>query len=383
MHILISTGDYSGHVYAKEFVQRFQKRYGFDVSWFGMGFSQLKEAGVDIVVDASKLQAHGLFEVIPQLTKLYRAFRTLIREAKKRRPVLALTFDFPEFHMKLGKVLRAEGIPVFQVVAPTVWAWRERRVHTLKKAFHHVFVIFPFEETFLQERGVPAQYIGHPLHDLVRVSQSRDEFLDMMGWDEGTFVLGLMPGSREQEVRRLFPVMLKAYELFRQHKPETRAFVIFSDSLPSTFVEKMKRFARLSDMFVFPPDDRYNAMANADLLFLCSGTVTLETVFVRTPALVLYKVHPLTWMIAKRIVHTPYISIPNILLRKRVLPELLQSEAQPERIVHEAMKLLEPDSLKNVFYNYEDVLNELGCEHAFDVLSHAVYEFLKKNDHVS
>ncbi|MCS7313452.1 MAG: lipid-A-disaccharide synthase, partial [Acidobacteria bacterium] len=225
---------------------------------------------------------------------------------------------------------------------------------------------FPFEETIFREAGIDTDYIGHPLLDLVRVSLGRAEFMAQQGWTPGAKVIGLLPGSRPAEVRRLLPVLLEAVRLLRVQR-DVQPFVVRAATIAEATVRSMAAVHGVPDLAVVTGPAKYDWMANADLLIVASGTATMEAMLVRTPMIVVYKLHPLNWWIARRLVRVRYASMVNILAGEMVVPELLQDACTPTAVARLALELLDrPDWRRRIIERYVDVIDSLGCLHAFE-----------------
>lgn len=361
-------------------VRALNEKLGIPIEWFGMGGIESRRAGVNLLVDSSRFQSHGLVEVLPHLLGLAQAFKTLVHAAEERRPDWAFLVDFQDFHLRLAWKLSRQGIPVVQMVAPTVWAWRENRVSALKERVSKLLVIYPFEEPLWKERGMDASFIGHPLMNSIQITMSREEFLASMNWHEPVRVVGLLPGSRTGEVKRLLPVMLQALEIWPSSLGTLRAFLVPAPTIPVELINAILHHHKGVDVAHIPPERRYNAMANADILLLASGTASLEAALVRTPAVILYRMNPLTWFIARHVVRVPYAGIVNILSRKIVQPELLQDRITPQAILDTVGQFLQnPNRLCSVFDDYTEVVDRLGCLHAFEEGPRIIAEFLNRH----
>jgi len=376
--VLVSAGELSGDLYARRMVEALRRRWGDTVRFWGMGGPEMAAAGVEVVVPMTDLQVHGVVEVLPNLVRLFRAFRRLVEETERRRPAWALLVDFQDFHLRLARELKRRGVRVIQMVGPTVWAWRPGRVKVLREVLDKLLVIFPFEEPIFREAGIDADYIGHPLLDIVRVSLGRAEFMAQQGWPPDTKVVGLLPGSRPSEVRRLLPVLLEAVRLLRATRP-VQPFVVRAPTVSETTVRSMAAAHGLPDLPTVSGPAKYDWMANADLLIVASGTATMEAMLVRTPMIVVYKLHPLNWWIARRLVRVRYASMVNILAGETVVPELLQAACTPTAVARLALELLDrPDRRRRIVERYLDVINSLGCLHAFEEGPRVIEETVRR-----
>jgi lipid-A-disaccharide synthase len=343
VRILVSAGEASGDMYAAQFVRSLRKHYS-SARFFGCTGARLREAGVETVIDSSKLSVVGLAEVVCHLPGIYAEYRRLLRHVREDPPDAAILTDSPDFHLRLARHLVNLRIPVYYLVAPQVWAWRQGRVRTIRERVRKLFCLFPFEEAWFREHGVDATYIGHPLACTVRPRFSKTDFFVRYGLRPDVRTLALLPGSRAGEALRHMPDVLAAVELLR------RKFALqvvlatpkgFGErQVYSTFTERMNA---LSIKVI--EDETWDVLAHADLALAASGTVTVEAAVLGTPMVTYYKVTQLTWWAGRRLVKAPYLSMVNLVADKLVVPELIQHDMTPETLAGAASELLE-DPLK-------------------------------------
>jgi lipid-A-disaccharide synthase len=343
VRILVSAGEASGDMYAAQFVRSLRKHYS-SARFFGCTGARLREAGVETVIDSSKLSVVGLAEVVGHLPGIYAEYRRLLRHVRENPPDAAILTDSPDFHLRLARHLVNLRIPVYYLVAPQVWAWRQGRVRTIRERVRKLFCLFPFEEAWFREHGVDATYIGHPLACTVRPRFSKTDFFVRYGLRPDVRTIALLPGSRAGEALRHMPDVLAAVELLR------RKFALqvvlatpkgFGErQVYSTFTERMNA---LSIKVI--EDETWDVLAHADLALAASGTVTVEAAVLGTPMVTYYKVTQLTWWAGRRLVKAPYLSMVNLVADKLVVPELIQHDMTPETLAGAASELLE-DPLK-------------------------------------
>lgn len=334
LRILVSAGEASGDLYASELVLALRRRCP-DAEFFGCTGPRMRAAGVRTVVDAAEIAVVGLAEVVSHLPRIYGVFRRLARAAAEARPAAAVLTDSPDFHLRLAAKLR--GTPVFQLVAPQVWAWRQGRVKQMRRDIARVLCIFPFEEEFFSSHGVPAAYIGHPLTRIVRPSQSKQEFFEKHGIPAGRLLVTMLPGSRVGEVGRHLPALADAARLLGPH-----ATVLLAT--PGGFAARAgERF--FSERVSAAPiqiveGQTWDAVAHADAALAASGTVTVETAILGTPMVTFYRVHPLSWTFGRHLVSVPHYTMVNLIAGRRIVPELMQNDMTGERLAAEALRLL-------------------------------------------
>jgi lipid-A-disaccharide synthase len=334
--LLLSAGEASGDMYAARLATALKQR--LDVAIFGMGGPQMRAAGVEIVTDYSEVSVVGITEVLKRLPSLFRAMRRLVDEAERRRPPLAILTDFPGFHLRLARRLRPKGVRNIYYVCPQFWAWRPWRVNLVRRRFAQALCIFPFEEKFYADAGVPVKFIGHPLVGNVKATLSRELFCKKYGLRDGTKILTILPGSRRGEIAHHVPVLVEALGQIRQNLSSPPEIVVAV--APGLDVAPLEaRFP--SDWRVrFIKEDAYNALAAADLAIVSSGTATVETALLGKPMIVVYRLSPLTAWVAKPLVRTKFFSMVNLIANRAVVPELIQHDFTPQRVAEEAEELL-------------------------------------------
>jgi lipid-A-disaccharide synthase len=337
--ILISAGEASGDLYASELVAELRRQMP-GVRFFGCAGERMKAAGVEPVVDAASLGVVGIFEVIAHIPRIYGEFRKLLAAARARRPALAILTDSPDFHLRLAKKLRAQGVPVVYLIAPQAWAWRKGRTRAMARDLARLLCIFPFEERFFRERGVAAHYIGNPLPQVVKPRMGVQEFFERnQPLDPSRPLITLLPGSRTGEIARHLPVLA---ETVRRLAPLTGAQ--FALALPAGAwlrlgPEKFKEpFSGLSIQLI--EGQTWDAMAQSRLLLAASGTVATEAAVIGIPMVTFYKVKPATWHLFRRFVDVPFFTIINLVAGRRVVPELIQDEMTAEGLVAAVLPLM-------------------------------------------
>ena len=344
---MIVAGEASGDEHAAA-VLREIRRLLPDAQAFGMGSAGLKDAGMELIVDAKEAASvMGLTEVFSSLHRLYGAFRSLLRAAEERRPDLAVVVDFPDFNLRLAKRLQAKKIPVVYFISPQIWAWRRGRIHQIRKFIRKVIPIFPFEESFYQEHGVDAEYLGHPFLDKPPLTVSRDQVLKSWNLDPDRPVIALLPGSRKAEVERLLPPMLEAYQLHRQARPGTQAVIPAAPGVDLAWL--YKQVEGIGDLAVVPGQCR-EALSTASVAVVASGTATLETALAAVPFVVVYRLSNFTFRLGKLLVRgVNHIAMPNLIGGKKIVEELLQDEANGRRIAEELEKIIgDPSRYKSI-----------------------------------
>ncbi|MGI8989804.1 MAG: lipid-A-disaccharide synthase [Bryobacteraceae bacterium] len=332
--ILISAGEASGDLYAALLVEELRRRWP-ETEFLGCVGPRLRRAGVRDVIRAESLAVVGLLEVVRHIPRIYRQYRKLLAAARQEKPELAILTDSPDFHLRVARRLHRWGVPVIYLVAPQVWAWRKGRLPLMRRVLTRLLCIFPFEEKFFREHGVPVTYIGHPLAGLVRPSMAKPDFFRKHGLPDERPLIAVLPGSRRGEAARHLPELLGAIELIRKERPATFVLPASSNTGTAFFRERIGE----SGIQVIE-GEAWDAIAHADLALAASGTVTVEAALLGTPMIAFYRVNPLSWLIGKMLVRVPFFSMVNLIAERKIVPELMQSDMTARRIGDEANSLL-------------------------------------------
>ncbi len=343
MRILISAGEASGEFYGAELIHALRRPISGDpsnpsIDFFGVGGDRMRDAGCELLVDAREIAEVGIVEVVKHIPTIYRRFREVVHQAEKRRPDAAVLIDFPDFNLRLARELHQRGIPVIYYVSPQLWAWKQRRIERVRKYVQQMLVIFPFEEKFYRERGIAAEFVGHPLADLPRPTTTRLHFAAEYQIDPQRQWVALLPGSRRGEVARIFPVLLEAAKLLG---PEYVYTVPVASTLDAGWVAEFLR--DYSGPPITLTQDARATLLHARGAAVCSGTSTLEAALIGTPFAMVYGVAPLTWALGRRLVKVDRFAIVNLIAERDVVPELVQDGFTPERVAEELRSIL-PDS---------------------------------------
>ncbi len=351
--IFISAGEASGEYYGALLIASIRQQLatkGITAELFGMGGPRMVDAGLDQVVRSEDMAVMGVTEVIVHLPRIYRELRKLRRSIRERRPEVAVLIDFPDIHFDLARELHRLGIPVIFFVSPQIWAWKKHRIELVRRFVDRMLVIFPFEESFYREHGIEAEFVGHPLAELAVPFTPREQFAAENGLDPGRTWIALLPGSRLGEIRDHLPVMMKAArELmlpkFAAAHPTDYEFLV--PLAPTLDTAQRGKVSRLIQKCGCGPelrvvDDARSALHHARVSVVASGTATVEAALIGNPFVVIYRVSPLTYAVAKRVVKVPHVAMANLIAGKRVVPELIQHDFTASNIVQELRQLL-PD----------------------------------------
>ncbi len=358
--ILIVAGERSGDIFGAGLARALVARLP-GAEFFGCGGDAMRQAGVNTVVDAHTIAIAGITEVVKGIPRVYRAFHQLLEEVDHRHAQLAILIDFPDFNLRLAKRLKKRRIPVVYFVSPQVWAWRKGRVQKLKKRISKMIVIFDFEEEIYKNAGVPVEYVGHPLIDMVRPHQAREEFFAKVGLDSSVQTIALLPGSRQSEVSANLPVMLKAATRLTVRR-KLQFVLAIAPTIDPHWLE-----TTLLECYVGRATVRtavhatYDALQHAEVTVVASGTATLEAALRERPMVVVYRVSALTWLVGKILVNVPYYSMVNILAGRELVPELMQGNFNPVNLATQVEYLLDhPEARQEMIKGYQAVKKRMG-----------------------
>ncbi|BCS52429.1 lipid-A-disaccharide synthase [Geobacter sp. SVR] len=339
--IMIVAGEASGDIYGAELAREALK-LDPHLSFFGIGGARMREAGVETLVDSADMAVVGLVEVLKHFDVISSAFITLKRILLNDPPDILVLIDYPGFNLRLAKVARKSGVKVFYYISPQIWAWRQGRVKKIARLVNHMAVILPFELPFYQGAGVPATFVGHPMLDLVKVEMNRAAAATSFGLDPQQKIIGLFPGSRKNEIERLLPVIVAAAGLLRDRFPGVQFVLPLASTLRADHITPQLKAAGLN---VTITHERIHDLIRAcDAVISVSGTVTLEIALVETPMVIIYKLSPLTYQLAKRLVKIDNIGLCNIVAGETVVQELIQEQANPVAIAAEIGRFLDDDA---------------------------------------
>jgi lipid-A-disaccharide synthase len=366
--ILISAGEASGDMYAARLAEALRARA--DVHLFGMGGPRMREAGVELIADCGEVSLVGIVEIAKKLPTLNRVWKRLIGESERRKPRFAILTDFPGFHLRLARALKRQGVQNVYFVCPQFWAWRPWRANLVRRRFVRGLCIFPFEQDWYRTRGVPADFIGHPLVGNVAVKRSRAEFAASLGLDASKPIIALLPGSRAGEIAHHMPPLVQSCHLIA----EGRRVQFVLALAPGMSQSRISSYLTAEVPMHVVEDATYDALGAADVTIVSSGTATVEAALMDTPMIVIYRLAPVTAAIARCLVRAPMFAMVNLIAGKRVVPELVQNDFTPARVASEVIRLLDsPEARSEMRRNLASVREKLGppgaIERAADIIT--------------
>ena len=350
LKIGIVVGEVSGDTLGAKLIRSFREQ-GIDAEFEGIGGPQMLAEGFKSYYPMDILSVMGIVEVLKDIKKLF-AVRDGLVETWTKDPVdVFIGIDAPDFNLRLSKSLKQKQLPIktVQYVSPSVWAWRQGRVHGIKACIDLVLCLFPFEKAFFKKWDVPAAFVGHPLASQLPLNNELAEAQAELGLDPTQKYIALLPGSRRGEIERLGPLVLDAAKILHQKYPDY-TFLIPAinemrkqqiENLLAQYPDSLKAHIRLMENTSSESKIGRQVMNASNIIALASGTATLEAMLLHRPMVTFYKLHWLTYQIAKLMVKIPYFSLPNIIAGKKVIQELIQSEATPENLAAEIEKLMD------------------------------------------
>jgi len=340
--ILLSAGEASGDLHGATLCRALRELHP-GVRLIGMGGSRMAAAGMEVVADVSGHAVVGTSEALGRIPRLYRAYRLLKARLIEERPRALVVIDFPEFNLRLARIARRAGVPVVYFIPPQLWAWRRGRIRQMARRVSRVLAVLPFEEKLYRDAGVPVDFVGHPLLDVLPLDLDRAEARRRLDVDPGESVIGLLPGSRREEVERLLPPMLVAAKRLSA-AGVARRFAL--GLAPTVDVAAVRRLVKAAVDEGGPRVDvferrTYEVMAAADVVLISSGTATLEAALLGAPMVVCYRVSRVTEAVVRLLVKVRWCSLPNLIANRGVVPEVLQDELTGQRLAAEALRLIE------------------------------------------
>ena len=394
--VMIVAGEASGDLHGANLVTAL-RQLNPEVTFFGIGGTNMRTAGVDTRVDLSELAVMGLVEVLLHYRRLRGILRQMQVLLREERPDLLITVDYPGFNLRLAKTARALGIKVLHYISPQVWAWREHRVKTIAERVDKMAVLLPFEVPFYEKHGVPVRFVGHPLVDSVKPSVERSEAQRLFGLVPSRPTIGLLPGSRRGELKRLMPVLLESAALLKRQFPDLQLLLPLASSLdrqdlspwlrplPEQTEGHFSLYTAQNDeslQIKVVEQHGYDVMQSCDAIITASGTATLEVALMNIPMVIVYKVSPLTYTIARRMISIPNVGLVNIVADELIAPEFIQHEAKADTIAAATARFLtEPDYAQLTREKLAKVRQKLGKPGGSENVAQLALEMLDSSDY--
>jgi lipid-A-disaccharide synthase len=337
---MIVAGEPSGDLHASHVVQALKAKCS-EISFYGMGGDMMEEAGVSLDIHIRDSAVMGFAEAFVVLPKFLKKQTLLKKRIRQQPPDALLLIDFAEFNMPLAKLAYAQGVPVVYYIPPKAWAWRGGRAKKLAKRTNVIASIFPFEEEFYQNAGAAAEFVGHPLVDFAKTDLTQAQAREKLGLQNNTQVIGLMPGSRRSEVRCVLPTMLKTAANVAEVLPNTEWILPLAPGISEELISECKEGIEGIPTIKLLHDQTYTAMRAAMLMLITSGTATLEAACIGSPMIILYRTSQLNWRIINALTPLEHSGLPNLIAKRRIVPELLQGDLTPDTLTEFTLDLLQ------------------------------------------
>ncbi|MCM8765799.1 MAG: lipid-A-disaccharide synthase [Candidatus Omnitrophica bacterium] len=371
--IFIVAGESSGDLHGSRLAKAI-KKLDPEIKICGTGGSLMQTSGVEIYYNFLELAVVGFWEVLKNLGKFRSIFKLLVKKLEEVKPDLVVLIDYPGFNLRFAKEVKRRNIKLVYYISPQVWAWGRKRIRLIKRLVDKMIVIFKFEEGLYKSYGIDAVFVGHPLLDMVKPSQTKNALLEKYKIDYSKKIISLLPGSREMEIRRHLPILLETAKLISQKIPDVEFTISRAPHLPNGLFSSLLSNFPISVLVL---ENSYDCIELADFVLVSSGTATLETAILGKPMLIIYKTSFLTWLIIKPQIKIPYVGMVNIVAKEEVVPEFVQYKARPEKISQKVTELLNnPEELKKMKEKLEMVKNRLGTLGAAERAAKIVYEMV-------
>ena len=347
---MVIAGEASADLHAGKMIQAAHK-LDPSIEFFGIGGTNMRAAGFKSLVDSKDLAVVGLVEVLAHRKVIFGALAQMREILLSDPPDLLVLIDYPDFNMRLAKTARQAGIKILYYIGPQVWAWRQKRVYAIKELVDMMAVVFPFEETFYRKFDVPVEFVGHPLTDELETTTDIDALKTEFNLDLGKRTIGLFPGSRHSEIKRLLPIILEAAQRLAHSRDDIQFILPVASTLTKGDILPVLDACPAPVKLI--ENRSHEVIQVCDVIITVSGTVTLEIALYGIPEVIINKVSWLTYQIVSRMLKIPYIGLCNIVAGEKITPELIQKDATPEKIAHEINKLLDDKT------SYEKTKNDL------------------------
>ncbi len=361
MNILIIAGEESGDLHGGNLVKALKEIHP-ELNFKGIGGNKMSQAGVDTIFGIENMGTVGLAEIFGSLFFYFKLYRAIAAEIAKKQFDAAILIDYPTLNLMFAKLCCRVNCPVFFFISPQIWAWRAGRVKKIRRIIKKMYVVFPFEEAIYKQADVPVEFVGHPFVEIVKPNLTSEEAKREFGLDAKKYTIGLLPGSRKNEIEFLLETMLQATEQLQEKIKYCQFILPIADSIDPEHIKKI--ISKYSVEIKTVQKNNYNAMNCSDSLIIASGSATLEAGLLGKPMVIIYKVKPLTYWVGKQLVKIKNIGLVNIVAGETVVPELIQDEVVPENITSHVLRFYnEPlyrEEIQKKLSNIHDSLGEPG-----------------------
>ncbi len=362
MKYYIIAGENSGDLYGSYLMDSLTK-YDNDPTFFCWGGDCMEKKGGHMIRRLDKLSFMGFWEVFKNGITILNNFLIVKKDIKKKNPDVLILIDYPGFNLRVAKFAKQNNIKVLWFIAPQIWAWKESRIKKIKKYIDRMYVVLPFEKDYFKSKNLHVQYFGHPLTQILNNNSIRNKKIKK--------VIALFPGSRKQEVKKMLPIMLKMINYFRDYR-----FII--GGVNNINLNFYKNIIKDYDVKLVI-DQTYKLMSISAASIVSSGTISLEAAMCKVPQVVCYKTSFISFIIAKKLIKTKYISLVNIILNRRVIDELIQDNFNSENLIISLEKTLNKNNIKKVEKDYNQLIQKLNKNFSFNSLAKDMFAFCNQN----
>jgi lipid-A-disaccharide synthase len=370
--VMIVTGETSGELYGSLLARSLKNRFP-ELSIIGIGGERMRDAGVELI--AGVTSSFGISEVLSSLRAVRETFRKATEALTHYEARVLVLIDYPDFNLRLARKARKSNVKILYYVSPQVWAWRKKRVKKIAKLVDRMAVILPFEEKIYAREGLDCEFVGHPVYDEIREMKiDRKEVRKELGLSDEVPVLSLLPGSRPHEIDKLLPVIL---EVVREFKSEFRGYQFCVPFAPNTDTEYYKTMIEALEQegAVINKGEAVKVLSVSDVAVIASGTASLQAALLGIPAVVIYKLFPLTYALGRLLVKVKHISLVNLLSGEAVVKELIQSDVNPREIVKELREIIKnPGHREKMLKAYADIKRQFSDKKASERVAEMVAE---------
>ena len=372
--ILIVAGEASGDLHGSHLVEALKKIRPED-RFFGMGGKKMRSLGVETFFDIERMGAVGAIEILEELPHYLKVYRTLSREISSGQYTAAILIDYPTLNLRLARLSERAGVPVFYFISPQIWAWRKGRIKQIRETVNRMFVVLPFEENLYRSAGVDAEFLGHPFADKVHPAMEKEEALKEFKLNPDKKTIGLLPGSRKNEIQSLLAIMLEAAQKIQNERGDCQFILPVADTIDPELIRQQLADNPLNIRLV--TGKTYDVMNCCDFLIIASGSATLEAGILGCPMVIIYRLKAFTYFLARILIDTEMIGLVNIVAGERVVPELIQGDATPDNIAREALKHLNnPERLQAVRTRLLKIRESLGEPGVMNRVAQSICQYL-------
>ncbi len=365
---MVSVGDLSADKHASKLLTKLKSQVP-DLTIWGLGSNAMREVGAEILYDCQEFSSIGIIGVIKLIPFLSKVRSTLLAEIEKRKPKAVLLIDYGGFNLVLAQTIRSryKNLPIYYFISPQVWGSRPWRMNTIAKTITKMLVIFPFEKSLYSDKNIPVSFVGHPLIKNLPATNAlldRNQFANKYNLDPLKPIIGIFPGSRKSEIKNLFPVTLGAVKQLHEERPDIQFAISQANQVLAQDIEKTLSSALTLKNLVklIPKEDSYNLMSICDFAWAKSGTTTLELTLFSKPMLIFYRADWLSYLIFLAFKRTQRVGWPNLLASKDLIPELIQLDCSPQKLVQYSKDILDvPGLSKEISLQLQALRSKLGA----------------------